>query len=392
MLRCIKNEDSMNYKYLHVMTHRNSFFNGGVIELIKKCDQNFFTYGEHMFIVTHKDLKDQYVEDENVVYIPYIYGSNFKSFLKHATDVEIVFLHQNWCLDFIRLLFTPKKIKKKYIWCVWGHDLYKDNTPLPMRNAAVFVKYLIKYVLMVIGRNLIDREIRLYKGIGIGFKYDALEIKKRFKDKVQIFRTPYPTGINSIRIDEIIAKCCKKDHTDSYRVMVGHSAHPYLNHISILDKLSKYKNEPILISLVLVYGNMDYAKYVSDYAVRIFGHEKVEIKCDRMSVEEYISYLNSVDVAIFDQKIQCALGNINQLLYLKKKVFINAKGFIKIPFELETIYLPVTDEIEDMTFEQFLAYDQGVVEAGYDYAKRIYNPGAAERMWRRTLCRLDKNI
>lgn len=381
----------MVYKYLHVMTHRNSFFNGGIIELIKKCDQSF-TYGEHVFIVTHKDLKDRYVEDENVVYIPYIFGTNFKSFLRYATESEIVFLHQNWCLDFVRFLFTPKKIKRKYIWCVWGHDLYRDNTPLPMRNVAIWAKHFIKVVLMEIGRKLIDREIRLYKGIGIGFKYDALEIKRRFNDKVQIFRTPYSSGIDSIRIDEIIDKCCEKNHAGSYRIMVGHSAHPYLNHINILDKLSKYKDEPILISLVLVYGNMDYAKYVSDYAVRIFGPEKVEVKCDRMGIEEYISYLNSVDVAIFDQKIQCALGNINQLLYLKKKVFINAKGFIKIPFELETIYLPVTDEIEYMTFEQFLTYDQDVIEAGYDYVKRIYSPGAAERMWKRTLYRLEKNI
>lgn len=382
----------MSWKYLHVMTHHHSSFNAGVIELIKKCDQSFI-YGEHVFIVTHNDLKDQYAKDENVVYIPHIFGINFSSFLKYATESEIVFLHQNWCLDFVRFLFTPKKIKRKYIWCVWGHDLYKDNTPLPIRNIATSIKYFIKSILMGFGRYLIDREIGLYKGIGVGYKYDALEVKKRFKDKVQIFRTPYSSsGINTVRLDEIIAKCCKENKTDSYRVMVGHSAHPYLNHISILDKLSKYRNEPILISLVLVYGNMDYAKYVSDYAVKIFGPEKVEVKRDRMTIEEYVQYLNSVDVAIFDQKIQSALGNVHQLLYLKKKVFINSKGFLKTPMELENIYLPITDEIADMTFEQFLEYDQGVIDAGHEFIKQIYKPGAIEGMWKRTLCRLEKNI
>lgn len=378
------------FKYLHVMTHRNSNINGGIIGMMKE-NPDYFVYREHLFIVTHKDLKQRFIDDYNVVYVPGVFKNNYLKFLAYAKKADVIFLHQNNIFDFIRFIFTPKTVKRKFFWCVWGHDLYRNNTPLPVRNLAISVKHLIKLVLIEIGRAMIDREIKLYKGIGVGFKYDALEIKKRFQDRIKIYQTPYVSGLTTKVLDSVMQEenNVKKEY---YRVMIGHSAHPHLNHMKILETLSRYKEYPICISLVLVYGNLEYAKAVENYAIELFGIDKVEIKSERMSIEEYVQYLNGVDVAIFDQQMQSALGNIYELLYLKKKLFINANGFLKTPFELEGLYMPTTTEIDSMTFEQFVSNDESSANMGHLFSSHFMEHENRMKMWQRTLYRLEKNI
>ena len=97
---------------------------------------------------------------------------HFRKFIFYSMKAEYVFLHQNWYFDFLRFLFTPISIKKKYIWCVWGHDLHTNYGRL------TGIKEKIKLILKNIGSFLINYEIKYYKGIGIGFKYDALAIKR----------------------------------------------------------------------------------------------------------------------------------------------------------------------------------------------------------------------
>ena len=67
------------------------------------------------------------------------------------------------------------------------------------------------------------------------------------------------SGVTIEKLDKAdVNKAPKID--DPIRNMVDHSAYEYLHHIDILDKLVVYKNENIIISLVLAYGNKAYAE------------------------------------------------------------------------------------------------------------------------------------
>ncbi|MGV2786672.1 hypothetical protein GNF98_13005 [Clostridium perfringens] len=380
------------FKYVHLMTHRNTNINYGIIKMIKN-NPNDFDDNEHLFVVGHEELKILYKEDENVIFLPDMFKKNFNKFIGLCKNVDVIFLHQNWFYDFKRFLFTPKTIKRKFFWCVWGHDLYKDNLPIERINTKFFIREKLKRILRDIGYIMVNREVKYYRGIGIGFKYDSLEIKKRFGDKVEIYQTPYISGLTTKYIDELVENqdCFINNRKKTIKIMVGHSAHPYLNHIKMLDILAKYRNENILISLVLVYGNQKYADKVISHAINIFGENKVEILKNRMSIDKYIMYLNTVDVAIFDQKGQSALGNIYELMYLKKKIYINEKGFLKTPFELEGIYTSTTKEIEEKNFEEFIAASD-CLKQEKEFSEYFMENQNRIKMWKRTLYRLDKNL
>lgn len=364
-----------NIKYLHIMTHPAKFFNENIIKMINE-NKNDFKANEHIFLVGYEDIYMENKKYKNVIYIPKIMTKNYKKFIEYCNDSKYVFLHQNWFYDYIRLIFTPIKIRKKYVWCVWGHDLYTDLGKIKG------VKERVKLIARKIGNILINFEVKYYKGIGIGFKYDSLEIKKRFKDKTKIFTCPYPVGITFEKINKIIQQKNTSENKLNIKIMVAHSAHEYLNHKEILKKLSEYKNERIIISLPLVYGDMKYAKEIEKYAKDIFA-DKVEIIKSRMSTEEYIKYLNGVDIAILDQIHQSGLGNLFYLLLMNKKIYVNKDGILKLSFLLEGSNFCTTDNIGVESFKDFISKNNNQDNAKL-YAEYIMSDINQKRMWKET--------
>jgi len=235
-----------------------------------------------------------------------------------------------------------------------------------------------------VGDFLINCEIKHYCGVGIGFKYDALEIKKRFKNKTTILMCPYPNGMRLDKVDSIIkeSNIYKKDRNTPTKIMVAHSAHEYLHHKEMLDKLSVYKDENIIVSLPLTYGNSSYANHIEEYAKSLFG-DKIEILRRRMDIYEYIKYLTTVDIAILDQVHQSGLGNLYYLLYLGKKIYLNKDGFLKLAFQLEGSYFDTTDFIGIEPYEQFIK-SNNTMENAKAYAKYILNEKNLINMWKST--------
>jgi dTDP-N-acetylfucosamine:lipid II N-acetylfucosaminyltransferase len=365
-------------KYLHIMTHPGIIINSGIIDMINVNNEGFNSQ-DHLFLVGYDDIYKKYQKYSNVKYIPKLMTKNFKRFLQYSKNADYIFLHQNWFYDYFRFIFTPIKIKRKYIWCVWGHDLYTNF------GKVKGVKEKIKLVLRRIGDAMINHEIKFYHGIGIGFKYDALEIKKRFKDKVKILMCPYLSGVTTKQLDSFVAETRLLGHDDQkpVRIMVAHSAHEYLHHKEMLDKLARYKEKNILISLVLAYGNQAYAAEIERYAKQIFG-EKVEILRKPMELNDYLRYLAIVDIAIFDQIFQSGSGNIHDLLYMEKKIYLNPDGVFRLYFQLEGIYLDTTDYLGLEPFAEFIK-ENPTKGRGKQYAAFVSDNKNLVDMWKWTL-------
>lgn len=327
-------------KFLHVMPHVSTVYNKQIIEMINS-NPDFFNPDEHLFILAHQDVYDDVKHYKNTKFEPEVI-TNHKIIETYATQAQYIFLHENQTIRLKTMLKLQRKTLHRIIWCIWGHDLY------PKKSNSNTLLHCIYHTFKYRLRHYISKQ---FYAIGIGFKYDAEQVKQLFK-KIKILYTPYGYVKNQKKeIDKIAAK--PKPHNFT-RVMIGHSAYPFLNHKFILGKLSKYKNENLKISLVLAYGDQTYAEEIKEYALQIFNKEKIEIIDTMTNHLEYLEYLKNVDVCILDFKHQAALGNFYILCYLNKKIYLNKDGILKKACDAENIQTRNVDDIDKITFEEFI--------------------------------------
>jgi hypothetical protein len=131
-------------------------------------------------------------------------------------------------------------------------------------------------------------------------------------------------------------------------ILVGNSADPSNNHIEALEKLLPYKDQDIKIYVPLSYGDQAHAKKIIEQGKDWFG-EKFFPMISFMPFDQYLKFLKSVDIAIFNHKRQQAMGNTITLLGLGKTVYmrndvsqwqffkdLNVKIFSASKFDLST--------------------------------------------------------
>ena len=115
---------------------------------------------------------------------------------------------------------------------------------------------------------------------------------------------------------------CTSYH-DSVNILVGNSATKSNYHLEVFDKLKKFRDENINIYVPLSYGSKDYADEVIKYGSQLFG-EKFKPITEFMPKDKYFMQLMSMDIAVFANDRQQALGNIVALLYAGKKVYMRS--------------------------------------------------------------------
>lgn len=375
----------MKWKYIHVMSHSSVIFNTQVIHMIND-NQNILNASDHLFVISTKNVYDINKEYKNVVYEENI-SSDKTLFLKYANMCNFIFLHNN---SIGRMpVHLNKNILNKIIWCEWGHDLFSNNYyhDIP-KNFIQRVKNIIKFL----PRKYLNYKMRQFYAIGIvGDKLDTIEAKCEYGRNMKILMTPYGYNYNhKEEIEKYSNNICFNKDSNNIKVMIGHSAYPFLKHKKILDLLSKFKNENIIISLVFVYGNMDYAKDVEQYAIDLFGKDKIEIVKDRMTKDDYNNYLSTVDIGIFDYRHQSALGNFYTLLSLGKKVYLARDGYLKLICTVNSIESYNVEDISFMSFDEFIMPVKNA-KNGLELSKRVNNEDILNT-WSMTMNELEKSI
>ena len=79
----------------------------------------------------------------------------------------------------------------------------------------------------------------------------------------------------------------------------------------------------------------------------------VEIITEYMSFDRYCDFMSKMDICIFNGTGSYALGNLAIALAGRKTIFLNRKGILKEGFLTEKIPFHYTDEIADMSWENF---------------------------------------
>lgn len=348
-----------HYKYIHFFYHDDLKFNPRIVEMVNDRD-NGFDANEHLFITPYKHVYDAISKYDNVILYDTSKPSSARMINEYAEIGNWLIIHS------LPIWYETLKIKRKYrgkiIWRTWGHE-FGYLTPKSNQPAKNFVKKIVSA--------LIKREINQFRAVGIANAVDELDIRERFGE-VPTFELNYPTKNSDKALKE--ARDNNIAERDVTNVLIGHSGHPVDNHIGIVDALEKYKDERIQLYFILSYGNEEYIKRVKEYIKDSWG-EKATVISDFMPYADFLKFCATMDIAIFDGPKSYALGNVGALLFLEKKLFLRRDGVLCRAFIKDNIPFNCTDEIENMSFEEFtkkLKYSNKTSSSLYEKSYREY--------------------
>lgn len=359
----------MKNKIIHIMSSDTSIHNRNIVKMINESSK--FIPSRHAFYFMFEGENDELRKYGNCFYNRNV--DSVSKLIQFLDEADILIMHglniQWWLLYFI-----PRKKLKKMVWVVWGHDLYIIESKNKLINYLKEIRW-----------KLFCFRLKKIRAVGIGFKYDSLRIHESLRN-VEILNMPYFQG--DLSDYSQYQESIKSNHAT--KIMVGHASFEYLNHLEILEKLSKYKNENIIISLVLVYGPSGYAETVINKAISLFGMKKVEIIDKKMPYEQYVQYLKTVDIAILDYKHQAALGNFYLLCLFGKKMYLHKKGILKQCLILEGAKTFSTDCIGKISFDTFIEpVDDHSKKIMRKFAEYYFDKATAESNWLSSLSELE---
>lgn len=318
------------YKILHLF--RIEKFTDGYIKFVNENFDNnyheFWIYGWrnaniNVSVSLYKNVK--YIKDIEKKFVSkQIY--NFDKIIYHGVFED----------NIIDCFYKNKRLLKKLYLYFWGGDKFSHQTGIKKFKK----KYVVSNAYAVI--NIIPEEKRY--------------MKNNYRIKGKYFCALYYsqsicTTLNKLRL-------CKNDDKDYVAIQVGNSATETNNHISILKELIKFKDENIKIFVPLSYGDKNYRRKVIEFGKQAFG-EKFVGMTDFMKEENYYEFMNNMDVAIFGLKRQQALGNINALMFLGKKVFLKRGSVLAHYYRKEcNCNIEFIEDIREMNFEELIRINE----------------------------------
>lgn len=325
---------SYSIKYLHVIFFNDIKFYPTLVDGINRNIE--LKPEEHVFITDKEKVYEKIKSNSNCYLINFrmLYGFMKKSkwIIFHAMPLK----KWEFCL-------LPNCICKKIIWRTWGHDIR------PLSKTNNFVYDALKHTEF----SLFKKKIENIHAMGIANEIDIINIEEVFERKFKYFQLNYS---NSEKIIDYLEKVRPIKRDTITRILIGHNCSPVDNHLEILDKLVEYKDEQIQLIIPLSYSDPKngYKEKVIARAYQLFGKNKVKIMGEFIPIQEYISLISSIDIAIMDMFHSNGLGNISFVLYFRKKLFIKKDGNIDKAFLSNGISPNYTSDIGVQPFTEFI--------------------------------------
>lgn len=350
------------YKFVHIVPSGSIIHISWVVKMINEQGLS----DEHCFIMAKENVYNANIMYKNVFFEQDL-NSNLSLLREYMKNADYVIMH-GMVLSVLQLYRLPKLLLKKVIWVVWGSDIYL------VKEKNTTFKSFLKNIYRDITFKLKIHRIKNIRGIGFGFKYDSLIVNRLFGNKVNFYNMPY--------FQQDFNRSEHSDNTAPIKIMIGHSAFPFLNHIEMLKKLQTYRDENICVSLVLAYGHAVYKETVLKTALELFGSDKVEIIDKTLSYDDYVEYIKTIDIAVLDFTHQSALGNFYLLNYFGKKMYLNEQGILYKCCTIEGIKTYKTSQIGLISFQDFVEpVDELSRRMMREFAAYYYDEAVATNNW-----------
>lgn len=205
------------------------------------------------------------------------------------------------------LSFFPRKVLRKTYLQFWGGDFYcfrnrsKKNDILKL-----FMNHCVKNCAGVI--TLVDSEVE--------------EFRKFFPYEKKFFSVPVPNGPKADQLMKKYREISKasSDNTRK-RIVVGNSSTRENMHLEAFQMIQHICQEGVEIFCPLSYGDPQYRDEVIAKGKELFGNSFHPIT-EYMTYEDYMDFLLSCSVGVYNLNRQQGMGNISMLVNMGKKVYI----------------------------------------------------------------------
>ena len=250
----------------------------------------------------------------------------------------------------VLLLFSlfPALLEKSN-WVIWGGDIYDNASP----------KSGVKQSIIRLMRRKVYPKVRWATTLS---KLDYRYAQESYGLCAPEFEGCYPVPASTYAgLIDILRDEKKEARKDCYLIQIGNSATSSNQHIEALDMLKQYRDKNIRIFMPLNYGPdgfESYANQVIAYAETLFGKERVMALRNQVDGADYLNLLSKVDIGIFNNSRQQAMGNISQLLLLGAKIYIRDDISMWQHFESLGCKLEKISEIVYQSFDEFVHYDE----------------------------------
>ncbi|MFT2816905.1 TDP-N-acetylfucosamine:lipid II N-acetylfucosaminyltransferase [Leifsonia sp. A12D58] len=221
-----------------------------------------------------------------------------------ATRAQRIFVHGLSKSILFSTALTPWVLSKCY-WLIWGGDLYAYRHRRASRNNRA-VEPVRRFVIKRIGHL-----VTYVPG-------DVARARQWYGARGQWHECLLYPG-NTVQLP---AESQEAPHS-IIRVLVGNSADPENNHLETFAELSRIGGD-FTVHVPLAYGDAANRERVMRVGQELFGDRFMPI-LGMMPFGEYLAFLQSIDIAIFNHKRQQAMGNTISLLGMGKRVFIRSQ-------------------------------------------------------------------
>ena len=282
----IHNKIIKQYRFIHIMF--NDKFNKPFVDFLNR---NFDTK-EHLVLCKRWFDEFPFPQGENVIEIGTLRNLNF-------SNAEKIFCHSLFDRELVDYLYSHQDIlKEKAYWQVWGGDLY--NAPRDEKNDFVR-EHFRGYITDVDGDKAVLEK-----------RYTATKNKK-------FYHACYTFPVTQEMLDEAKKSLKKRNATI---IQINNSCDD--STLEMLDILSSFKDENIIIKTILSYGKLEFKEQITQKAYDIFGN-KFEYIDTILSPQDYAKYVSENDVLVYNQNRQQGLGNSFLALSFGTKLYIRSE-------------------------------------------------------------------
>lgn len=302
--------------------------------------ENHLKMFRHSFLCGQK-LSDQIItENKSEIFN----GLTFQ-ICNNVFKSKIILLHGLFSYKRILFLFIQPWLWKKCVWIVWGGDLYihqKYNKTfiekIAERMKQIMIPSFLRVCTIVNGDFDLVKQWYNYKGKYSAFKYPIPLMRK---GEVQKFQSRI--NVNNIKP----------------RIVIGNSATRSNNHCEIIDVLKGMGSSDFELFIPLTYGDKDYETYklqVITYACNSLGQVKVRPILQSLSGEEYNNLMRTMNVAIYNNDRQQAMGNISIMLAAGVKVYLREGTTMWNHYKSKKFKIFSINDLKKAKFENMICY------------------------------------
>jgi hypothetical protein len=367
------NRKRMNIHIMHDYIFINSF--------LEKYLQSHMESNNKFFVI-RKYSNEKLIKIKSPLVVPIVLNkSTMKKIISETRNIDYIYFHNFPPNIYSLLQVIPKNIKIN--WIFHGTEIYKyllttkimDDHSLSV-YAEIYNKRKIlrlfpdsckKYFWLFYEKLKLIFFKRVLKRIDFFYHWNKLDyfyIKNKFTE----FNAQFVYfGYNSNWKKVLLAKKNlpnktlfeKESHEFPQKIMIGHCSTITLNHLSVLNHLSKFDNRNFQIICPLSYGNKNYKNFIIKYAKEKSLENFYPIETF-IPYEEYKKIISGVSILVMNNIRSQGAGNIHIALAEGKKVYMNTENthyqmLIKMGFyvysmqeffssSIEKIFIPLKED------------------------------------------------